>query len=94
MMESEMRQEDADEMSPEQIRKLAAYVQAFVTHEKLNVGVCVVVFDRDGYKTIGTVPPEAQAQAFATLHERMRPGGEGPDVMRTLDLKGTNEPTH
>lgn len=93
-MVTEMRQEEVDDMNTEQSSRLAAAVVEFLAREKLNVGICVVVMDRSGYKTVGNVPPEAQAEAWVVLHENTKPGGKGPDAMRVLTMKGNDEPTH
>lgn len=91
---AEFCQEDASEMTREQLTDLALRIQAFITDHGLYVGVTVLIADRDGLKTVGTMSPDMQAAAFATLHERMRDGGEGPDTLSVLAAKGTHEPTH
>lgn len=77
-------QQECNEMSAEQISKLAASIIEFIQTEQLQVGITLLIADRDGYKSVGNMPPDAQAEMYTVLHSRLDKDGNGADVSREL----------
>jgi hypothetical protein len=86
MMQAELGQEDADELSHEHIARLGGLIEAFMQGTGLRFGYTLLTLDRNGIKTSGNMPPDAQAELFTVVALRMH--SEGPDavaMVKTID---------
>lgn len=69
-------------LSREQVDDLLQTVLAFIKERDLRFGVCMLLLDADGIKTVGNVPPDLQYEAMAEVCKRL--STDGPDTMEVI----------
>lgn len=86
MTKLEMSQEEADELTNEDAAAIGSLVEGFMVKTGLKFGYTLLTFDRNGIKTMGNMPVDAQHELFTFLAGQM--DTVGPDSMVKIQLDG------
>lgn len=81
---TEYTQDEADALMPEHIAALGNVLEGFMRETGLRFGYTLVTFDRLGIKTMGNMPPEAQAEMFTVIALKL--ADEGPEEVTVVPL--------
>lgn len=74
-MHLEQLPEDMSELSREHVDELLETVLAFINARGLRIGVCMLLLDCEGIKTVGNVPPELQLDVMQEICNRLTTTG-------------------
>lgn len=83
-MKINLTQDDADELLSEHLAALGGLVEGFMRDTGLRFGYTLLTFDRNGIKTMGNMPPEAQGEMFTFVALQMT--GDGPDSVGKIPV--------